>query len=113
MRRCAKSKRKISALPSAFRGFSVAMSPVDSKTTKRPSPLMLPAKDSKVELVICPLTVSTCAVECELKAKTKSPMEKRNCRSVTNVLQSCVWPHCSTQFSIGHPLSSKIQYFKD
>jgi hypothetical protein len=59
IRRWAKSKRKISVLPSSFRGFSVARFPFDSNTTNRPSPLMLPAKDSTFELVICPITEST------------------------------------------------------
>jgi hypothetical protein len=36
------------------------MSPLDSKTTKRPSPLILPANDSAGELVNWPITESTC-----------------------------------------------------
>ena len=57
MRRCAKSHRNISTLPSAFRGFSVAKFPLDSKTTKRPSPLVAPANDSAGEDVNWPITV--------------------------------------------------------
>jgi len=46
--------------PSVLRGFSVARLPLDSKTMKRPSPLMLPANDSLPEFVNCPITVSAC-----------------------------------------------------
>src|SRR6267143_4632360 len=47
MRRCAKSSRKISRLPSALFRFCVATSPLDSNTTNRPLAEMSLAKDVK------------------------------------------------------------------
>ena len=64
--------------------FSVAMSPLDSITTKRPFAVMSPAKDSWLAEVICAtngsgvaLGAGACAIECapgkELSAATTQP----------------------------------------
>ena len=55
----------------------MARSPFDSKTTNRPSPLILPANDSNVELVIWLISASTWA-EAETAKVNKEIIAKNN-----------------------------------
>jgi hypothetical protein len=55
------------------------MLPFDSKTTKRPSPLMPPANESNVELLIWLITVSDWA-EADTAEMNREIITKRNNR---------------------------------
>ena len=72
-------------MPSLFRGFSVAILPVDSKTTNLPLPLIPPAKDSEAEFDNWAITESTCPnVVVANRLKTIIADKRKVRRIVTN-----------------------------
>ena len=68
---------------SELRGFSVAMSPRDSKTIKRPFPLIPPANDSAAEFDSWPITESICPRAVEVTRNITRAIKRNERRKVT------------------------------
>lgn len=74
-----------------MRGFSVAILPMDSKTTNLPLPLIPPENDSDDELDNWPITESTCPNALKANRLRKIIAEKRKVRRIVTNSSKINW----------------------